>query len=158
MKSFRTPLTTALLFLLALGCAHVAFAADDPAQFRLTSALLDKIDAIQAEARKPAKSSDEDEDEDDDEDDEGSLSQDLDIPTMIRKLESNPEHRALLAKHGVTAREMALSVHAVLHAGAFLTFEPTMDKQGAQKLYNGYTAAQKANIELLRQRLAKAGR
>ena len=43
-----------------------------------------------------------------------------------------------------------MSVHAMLHAGMYLMFESSMPKPKATELYNGYTKAQQANIELLR--------
>ena len=47
--------------------------------------------------------------------------------------------------------DYALSVHAMLHAGVFLMFEQSMPKEKATELLSGYTDAQRANIELLRQ-------
>lgn len=147
MQSVRLPLLTAMLLCLL---APLAPAADDPAQFRLTNALLDRFDAIQAESEK-MKGADEDEDEDDEDDDD---LDDADINAIIKRVEADPKVRQLLARHGVTAREYALAAHAVLHAGAFLAFEAAMDKQGAERLLASYTPVQRANIEVLRQRLA----
>ena len=42
------------------------------------------------------------------------------------------------------------AAHAMLHAGMFLMFEQSMPKPKAAELFNGYTKAQQANIELLR--------
>lgn len=146
MKSVRLPLLTVMLLCLV---APLALAADDPAQFRLTTALLDRFDAIQAEGGKM-----DDADEDEDDEDEGDDFDDTDIDALIKRVEADPEVRQMLARHGVTPREYALAVHAVLHAGTFLAFEAAMDKQGAERLLNSYTTAQRANIELLRQRVA----
>lgn len=147
----------ATLFVFMLAAPLGALAADDPADFRLTAALLDKVEAIDAEARRLGLDNDDDEDSDagDDEDADGDSSGGADIDSLVRKIESDPRHRALVARHGISARELALAALATLHAGTYLAFEQAMDKDGAAKLLAGYTPAQRANIELLRQRLPR---
>ncbi len=135
-----------------------AWAAPDPAEFRLTPELLRKFEAINAEGQRlaEAEGDDAEEDEGDDADDaddgaeEDEDDKDQTIEGMARKMESEPEVKALLARHGVTPMQFALSAHALLHAGMYLAFEESMDKQKAAELYRGYTKAQQANIELLR--------
>lgn len=142
MTSLRLPLLAALFLALL---SPLALAADDAAQFRLTSGLLDRIDAIQAEGERLGR--------DDEEEDESADNPD-DTDAFVRRIESDPRSRELLARHGVTVREFALAAQALLHAGAYLAFEGAMDKQAKERLLVGYTPTQRANIELLRQRIA----
>jgi len=153
MKSRVLPVLTALL--LAALSPLVALA-DEVDQFRLTPALLDKLEALNAEGDRLKKAREDDPDEegmDEDEDDEDDMDI-ADTDAFVKRLESDPEAMALLSKHGVKAREFALAAQALIHAGAFLAFEGAMDKQGAERLLAGYTPAQRANIELMRQRTA----
>lgn len=145
-----------LMAMLGVPAATVAAAAaDEASHFRLTETLLQKMAAIDAEAKAQASGDDADEaNDDEDADDEEA---DEDTSTLIRRIESDPKHRALLAKHGLTARELVLAGQAMFAAGFYLGFEPSMEKAAAAKLYNGYTAEQKANIELLRQRQKASG-
>lgn len=132
--------------LLMTALAPLALAADDAAQFRLTAALLDRLDAIQAEGEKLKA-----DDAGDEDDDEGDIE---DTDAFVKRIEGDPRLRALLARHGVTARDFALAAQALVHAGTFLAFEGALDKQGIERATAGFTAAQRANIELLRQRTA----
>ena len=143
-----------LAFLVGAAIATVqlpAWAAPDPAEFRLTPELLRKFEAIDAEGKRLAKAEEDeaDEEESDDEDDEDD-EEDQTVEGMARKMESVPEIKALLARHGVTPMQFALSAHALLHAGMYLAFEEAMDKQKAAELFRGYTRARQANIELVR--------
>lgn len=151
MKSRVLPVLTALLMLAAL--SPLVALADEVDQFRLTPALLDKLEAIDAEGDRLKKAREDSDEEDEDEDDEDDIDI-ADTDAFVKRLESDPEAVALLSKHGVKAREFALAAQALIHAGAFLAFEGAMDKQGAERLLAGYTPAQRANIELLRQRTA----
>ncbi len=134
---------------LAIFAAPACLAADAAAHYQLTEAKLQKLEAVDAEAKRLGLDDEADEDDEDADDAD-------DIDAIVRKIEANPQYRALLARHGLTARELGLSVEAMLHAGVYLAFEKSMDKQAAAKLYGGYTAAQKANIELLRKRTPAA--
>jgi hypothetical protein len=134
-----------------------AWAAPDPAEFRLTPELLRKFEAIDAEGKRLAKAEEDDDSEADDDDADEADADDADedkdeetVEDMARKMESEPQVKALLARHGMTPMQFALSAHALLHAGMYLAFEDAMDKQKAAELYRGYTKAQQANIELLR--------
>lgn len=123
-------------------CAHaLAQAAPDPARFPLTPALLQKIKAADADYRKqaPQKTGDDDEGDDDET-----------VEQIARKVERDPALKAVLARQGLSATDYALTVHATLHAAAFLLFEKSVDKQKTAALLAGYTPQQKANIELLR--------
>lgn len=148
----------AAVFVFALATPLSALAADDAASFRLTAALLAKVEAIDAEARRLGLDDErESEDGDEEEEDEDVDADDnaTDIDSMVRKIEADPRHRALLGRHDITARELAVAALATLHAGTYLAFEQAMDKNGAAKLLAGYTPAQRANIELLRQRSSR---
>ena len=137
----------------AIALVHVpAWAAPDPAEFRLTPDLLRKFEAIDAESKRLAEAEEDDEGGDDEDDADGDEDDkdDQTVEGMARKLESVPEIKALLARHGVTPMQFALSAHALLHAGMYLAFEEAMDKQKAAELFRGYTKAQQANIELVR--------
>ena len=136
-------------------------AASDPAEFRLTPELLRKMEAIDKEGKQLAQAEEEDDsDEDADDAEDGDDADEEDeredekeaqtVEALARKVESVPEVKALLARHGVTPMQFALSAHALLHAGMYLAFEESMDKQKAAELYRGYTRAQQANIELMR--------
>jgi hypothetical protein len=135
--------------------AVAATAADDASHFRLTEALLQKMAAADAEAKAQASGDDADEADDDEDADDGDA--DEDTATLIRRIEGDSRQRVLLAKHGLTARELVLAGQAMFAAGFYLGFEPSMEKAAAAKLYNGYTAEQKANIELLRKRQKASG-
>lgn len=145
------------LVLLVVGAAPgMASAADDPAHYRLSAAALDKMEAVDAEARRLGltdKDEEEDEDNPDDEESEQDTQDEGDVDALVRRIESHPEYRALLARHGLSARELVLTTHALLHAGTYLAFEKAMDKDATARLLGGYTPAQRDNIEFMRQRV-----
>lgn len=164
-----TLIKTLLACLILLGLQMPATAAADPAQFRLTEELLRKLQATDSEAKKLAAASrkakpgkaqddgedagDEDADDEDESDDDvksGKSDKDDSVEGIARKVDADPKLKALLAKHGLSSMDYAMSVHAMLHAGMYLMFESSMPKQKAAELYNGYTKAQQANIDLLR--------
>ena len=164
-----TLIKTLLACLILLGLQLPATAAADPAQFRLTEELLRKLKATDEEAKKlaaasrkakPKKAQDEDdeadaedEDADDDADDDrksGKSDKDDSVEGIARKVDADPKLKALLARHGLSSMDYAMSVHAMLHAGMYLMFESSMPKPKATELYSGYTKAQQANIALLR--------
>lgn len=149
MKFRILALFPALLLALFIPLAN---AADEVEQFRLTAALLDRLDAIQAEGDRLTQLRDDEDEEDDDEDDD--LDDIASVDAFVRRIESQPEARALLARHGMKPREFALASIALLQAGTFIAFEGAMKKDDAQKMLADFTPAQRANIELLRQRLA----
>ena len=168
-----TLIKTLLACLILLGLQLPATAAPDPAQFRITEELLRKLKATDDEAKKlaaasrkakPKKAQEDDDASDDSADDEdeadaddaaddpksGRSDKDDSVEGIARKVDADPKLKALLAKHGLSSMDYAMSVHAMLHAGMYLMFESSMPKPKATELYNGYTKAQQANIELLR--------
>ncbi|MFO7326213.1 MAG: hypothetical protein DIU62_010905 [Pseudomonadota bacterium] len=151
MKFRVLPLFAALL--LAVFAPLVA-AADEVEQFRLTPALLDRLDAIEAEGERLRQLRGGDEDEDEDEDDDEDADDIASVDAFVARIEGDPEARAILARHGVKPREFALAAMAILQAGTWLAFEGAMKKGDAERMLAGFTPAQRANIELLRQRLA----
>jgi len=142
---FRLPVIT-LVLCAALTNAWAAGAAD-PATFRLTPALLDRMEAATAEVNKlPAKTGSRpgqnDDDSSDDDDDES-------VEDMARKIDADPRVRSVLARHGLTSVEYAIATLAAFHAGMALAVEKG---PGAAKAAQGFTAAQRANVEVMRSR------
>lgn len=143
---FRLPVIT-LVLCAALTSAWAAGAAD-PATFRLTPALLDRMEAATAEVNKlPAKTGSRpgqsaDDSSDDDDDDES-------VEDMARKIDADPRVRSVLARHGLTSVEYATATLAAFHAGMALAVEKG---PGAAKAAQGFTAAQRANVEVMRSR------
>jgi len=138
-------ITAALALLMALACVS-AWAAD-PARFRLTPALLDRMQAATDEVNKlppvPDKSKRKNGDSDEDDGDDAESVEDI-----ARKLDAQPQVRAVLARHGLTSREYATATLAALHAGMVLAVE----KAPGAKLPPDLTPEQRANIDLLRAR------
>lgn len=143
----RCSISTLRVFTVAVAlCAGLAnaWAAADPATFRLTPALLDRMDAATAEVNKlPNKpGAKKAEDDDDDSDDES-------VEDIARKIDADPRVRAVLARHGLTSLEYATATLALFHAGMALAVEKAPGaKAGQQK----FTPAQRANLELMRAR------
>jgi hypothetical protein len=136
--------------LCALLLVAPGFAAQAPENYRLTASMMQKLRAVDEEAKRlglgdRAEAGD---DEDDDDDEAG----DADIDDVVRRMEADPAYRSLLARHGLPAREVALAAQALLHAGMYLAAEGGLGKDAARRLYDGYTSEQRANIELLRKK------
>jgi hypothetical protein len=128
--------------LLAMSVAAApALAADDASNFLLTPALIKKIEAMNAEAKK-IKGDKEDEDDD--------ASNAETVEELKKVFEKDKVAMALMAKHGVTSREMASASFAMIHAGFYVAFEESMDKKKAAQMFAGYTKEQQANIALMR--------
>lgn len=134
-------LAISLSLLTAPAVAKVDKDAEAASHFQLTPAFLQKM----KNAEKDMKSVGKDEDRDDDDGDNDSS-----IDGIIRKIEKNPKARAMLAKHNIAPREMALATYAMLHAGMWVATESVMDKKKAATSYAALTKEQKANIELMR--------
>ncbi|OVZ63696.1 hypothetical protein CDO44_03290 [Pigmentiphaga sp. NML080357] len=141
-------LAAASAFLLAIAVTALsaggALAASgaDPAHFRLTPALLDRMEAVAAEL-KNVKTADVD-DDDDDADAES-------VEDIARKLDAQPKVRAALARHGLTSLEYATATLAALHAGMYLA-----TGQGADtKALASFTPEQRANIKTMLARRKK---
>lgn len=127
-------------FIALLLCSTHASAADPEERFLLTPALLAKLKAAAPELKKIEKKESGDEDEKDDPSAE----------EYARILDREPRARAILAKHGMSTREFALSTYALMHAGMFVGLEPSMNKKQAAEMQAQFTREQRANIALLR--------
>lgn len=171
-----TTTKTLLSFLIALCIVLPAGAALDPTQYRLKPETLRKLEAAHAETKQLAKkdgkgmkddASDEQEDDVEEEGEQeeqeeqeeeepakdskgGTAKRDETPEGIARKIDADPRMKALLQKHGLSSMEYAMTVHAMLHAGMFLMFEQSMPREKAKELLDGYTGAQRDNIELLR--------
>ncbi|MBV7426946.1 MULTISPECIES: hypothetical protein [unclassified Acidovorax] len=133
--------TLAALALVATTASAWAAGAADPAHFRLTPALLDRMEAAAAELRKLPQAPGSSGDEDDDADAES-------VEDLARKLDAHPQVRAALARQGLTSREYATATLAALHAGMALAVEKAPGAQPAP----GFTPEQRANVEVMRAR------
>lgn len=135
-------------------CAFLAPAwaagAADPATFRLTPALLDRMEAAAAELKPlpPAHRKGNPNAADDDDGGDNAKS----VEDIARQLEADPRVRAALARHGLTAREYATATLAALHAGMALAMEKA---PGGAQAAQGFTPAQRANVEVMRARTQK---
>ncbi|UGQ46798.1 hypothetical protein [Massilia endophytica] len=126
--------------LLAMSLAAApARAADDASHFLLTRTLVNKLVAMEAESKR-MKAEKDDEDSADPET----------VEDLVRVLEKDKRAKAMLAKHGISTREFASATFAMMHAGFFVAFEPSMDKKKAAQTLAGYTKEQQANIALVR--------
>lgn len=145
MKSLRLTLSAAVFAALFTAMlSGLALGADESAEFRLTAAVVDRLEAIEAER----------EGEDDNGDDDYAAAADIDA--FAARIEANPRDRELLNRHGMKPREFAVAALAMVHAAAFLAVEEHIEQAQAAELLAGYTPAQRANIELLRRRAATA--
>ncbi|MET4579673.1 hypothetical protein [Ottowia thiooxydans] len=115
----------------------------DPARFRLTPALLDRMNALEAEL-KHSGTADKQGDDDDEADAES-------VQDIARKLDAQPRIRAALARHKLTSTEYATAMLAALHAGMYLAVEKAADPRAAAAM----TPEQRANIEVMRVRRKK---
>jgi hypothetical protein len=134
----------AAAFVAILLCAsHAgANAAEPEERFLLTPALLAKLKAATPDIKKLEKA--------DDEQDEGKEGRNLSATDFIKVLDKEPRARAVLAKHGLSTREFAMSTYAMMHAGMFVALEPSMNKKQAAEMLSGFTREQQANVALLR--------
>ena len=132
----------AAAFVALLLCASHARAADPEERFLLTPALLAKMKAAGPELKKL--------DKDDEEEQDDGKSNNLSAEEVARVLDKEPRARAILARHGMSTREFALTSYAMLHAGMFVGLEPTMNKKQAAEMLAKFTKEQRANVELLR--------
>ena len=137
LRSIAAALSFFALSALALLITHTSAWAADPATFRLTPALMDRMDKVAAELKHLPQ-----QDGDDDDGDAQS------IQDIARKLDAHPQVRAALARHGLTSREYATAMLAALHAGMALAVEKAPGAKSGQ----GFTPEQRANVEVLRAR------
>ena len=134
----------------ALLCSAPARAAEDASHFQLSPALMEKLKSAEADMKAlqqpdAAKAEAEAEPE---------VDPDQSIDAAIRKIEKDSQTTAVLAKHGLSGRDLVLSAHALLHAGTFVSIEKTMDQKKGAELYQSYTKEQQANIDLIRAMLS----
>ncbi|EER61259.1 conserved hypothetical protein [Acidovorax delafieldii 2AN] len=128
---------------LVLGAASASLCAASAApaeRFRLTPALLDRMEAVQAASQAIAHDSED---------------QDVDaqsVEELARALEADPRIRSLLARHKITSTDYAAAVFAAVHAGAFLAMESAARKKDLAAALASFTPEQRANIEVLRSR------
>ena len=124
----------------ALLFAVPVLAAEDPARFLLSPALLHKLKAAEADMQalhQPGETEAPDDDKD------------TSIEGAIRKIDKDTNTTTVLARHSLSSRELVLSAHALLHAGMYLAAELEDQRKAAQS-YKGYTTQQKANIAIVR--------
>jgi len=117
-----------------------AMAADDASRFQLSPAIMQKLMNAEAEMKLLQKP------------DDGLATPDEDksIAAAIRRIDADPKTTAVLAKHGLTSRDLVLSTHALYHAGMFVSTESTLDEKKRAALYQSYTSEQQANIDMIR--------
>lgn len=117
-----------------------AAGAGDPQRYRLTPALLDRMEAVQEESKAAGQSK---------------AQEDVDAQSpaeLARELDADPRIRVLLAKHRLTSTEYATAAFALIHAGMFIATESATDKKSLAAAMASFTPEQRANIELLRKR------
>ena len=120
--------------------AAPAFAAEDASRFLLTPALMQKLKEAENDMKAAQKPQAED----------AAGQPEPTIEGTIAKLEQDPATRTILAKHGLSTRELVLASFAMLHAGLYISMEKTVDQSKNAALYQRYTTEQKANIALIR--------
>lgn len=131
-----------LLLALSLLCAP-AVAAEDASRFQLSPAIMQKLMSAEADMKMLRRP-------DDEKTDEGAIDKDKSVEAAIRRIEADPKTTAVLAKHGLSSRDLVLSTHALYHAGMYLSTEGAMDRKKSEQLFNSYTSEQKANIDMIR--------
>ncbi len=129
-----------LVFCAILLLAVPAFAAEDASRFVLTADLMQKLKSAETDMKALHKADEAVE----------AAEPEPTIDSAIAKLEKDPETRTILAKHGLSTRDLVLASFAMLHAGMYVSMEQTMDKKKSKDLFKGYTKEQKANIALVR--------
>ncbi|HEY1044260.1 MAG TPA: hypothetical protein VGE60_10390 [Telluria sp.] len=143
-----TAFLAAAVLAVAVSAPALAVSDKDAETFLLTPALFEKMKKAEPELK---ALNIEDDSEEEDEDSESTVND------IIKSIEKHPRAKAVLAKHGLSSKEMALASVAMLHAGMYVMLEGQMDKKGAAQLMASYTREQKANIALMRT-MAKAGK
>lgn len=140
MKITRLFAAAFVALLLCATHAGAAGAAGPEERFLLTPAMLAKLKAAAPELKKLDKR--------DEEEDDGKDSPSVD--DYVRVLDKEPRAKAILARHGMSTRQFALTVFAMTHAGMFVGLEPHMNKKQAAEMLASFTKEQRANIALLR--------
>ncbi|WP_427915451.1 hypothetical protein ACPWT1_11270 [Ramlibacter sp. MMS24-I3-19] len=121
-------------FVLALGLAAPALAQQPTyTSYALTVLTLQKMQAAAKEIEKKVGKK-----YDNDKTDNDKTDNDLSVASIEKMLNSVPEAKPILAKHGLSSKEYALATMAGVEAGMHLMFEPAMDKKGASQLMASY--------------------
>ena len=141
MTLLKPAVFAAFLFSLLAGAPAVA--AEDPSHYLLSPALIDKLKAAEADMK--AQHLPEQAEAESAPDAGGNR-----IDAAIGGIDRDPKMLAVLAKHGLTSRDLVLSAHALLHAGMYVASEKTRNKKKTADPYSGYTTEQKANIAVVR--------
>ena len=134
------PVALSLSLSLFLSFTAPAFAAEDASRFLLTPALMQKLKDAETDMKAAQKPQAE----------EAAGEAEPTIEGTIARLEKDPSTRTILAKHGLSTRELVLASFAMLHAGLYISIEKTVDQAKNAELYQRYTTEQKANIALIR--------
>lgn len=140
MNKFKKILPAALACVLLFSAP--VHAADDASHYVLSMTLLEKLKAAENEMKLLPQPTPE----------APGANPDQSLEAAILKIEKDAPMSAVLAKHGLTGRDLVMSGHALLHAGTFVSMEnqETIDKKQGADLYQRYTREQQANIDLLR--------
>lgn len=125
--------------LIALGLAAPAFA-EDFTRYALTVSTLQKVQSASKEIEKKVGKRYENSKNDDD----------MDAAKFAKFVDSVPEARPILARHGLSSKDFAYASFAMMEAGLYLMLEPAADKKEAARLLASYPAETRANIELLK--------
>lgn len=133
-----THLLAAAALAVAVSGPALAVSDKDADTFLLTPALFEKMKKAEPEL-KALNIKDESE-----EDGESTVND------IIRSIDKHPKAKAVLARHGLSSKEVALASVAMIHAGMYVALESHMDKKGAAELMASYTREQKANIAFMR--------
>jgi hypothetical protein len=125
--------------LLSLSLAAPALAQADFERHALSVDMVQKYNAASLELKKSIKSKDDGGDKDG-----------MTVDQFAKELDAVPGVKPILAKHGMSARNFALTMFAVSQASVHLAMEPSADKKTAAQVLASYTPETRANIELLR--------
>lgn len=129
------------LALLALSLAAPAAAQSDFQRHALTVSMIEKHGAATKDLQKVVKRKKED--------DDGDRTEQT-VDELVKELDATLGVKPVLARHGLSTREYALTTLALFQAGFYLAMEPSMDKKKGAQLLASYPAETRANIELLR--------
>jgi len=126
--------------LLALGLAMPALA-EDFTRYTLTVPMIQKVQSAGKEIEKKVGKKY----------DDGKTEDDMDAAKFARFVDSIPEARPILARHGLSSREFALASFALMEAGlhVMLASDKSADKKKTAELLASYPPEMRANIELL---------
>lgn len=134
-----THILAAAALAVAVSTPAMAVSDKDADTFLLTPALFEKMKKAEPDL-KALDIKDESDDED----------SDSTVNNIIKSIDKHPQAKAVLAKHGLSSKEVALASVAMVHAGMFVALEGQMDKKGAADLMKSYTREQRANIAFMR--------